>query len=177
MPLPVNQDVLRLQVPVHDPHLMRRLQSPDHLTHQGQREIGGQRAFPAEHLPEVPTLDVVHRDKLLAVGLTESVWILREVHRQVADPALAFLDWQAFYEARRGLFFWEAFVTSGAKGETHVADAEVAVDYFKERMPDITGANAVHEQTVHSLIGAALLRTRWSNDLTLLDTACIVIKA
>jgi len=76
-----------------------------------------------------------------------------------------------------GLFLWEAFVTADAKGRTHAADAEIAVDCFAGRLPDIPAANAVQETSVHSLIGAALLRTGWSTDLGLLETPCVVIRA
>jgi hypothetical protein len=58
-----------------------------------------------------------------------------------------------------------------------VADAEIAVRRFAAHLPDIAEANAIHEATVYSLIGAALLRTGWSPDLSLLETSCVVIKA
>ena len=113
----------------------------------------------------------------LAAGLTESAWILQEVHRHLKATVSPFLEWGAFTQAPLGLFLWEAFVTGHAKGETHTADAEIAVRCFTQHLPDITAANAIEETSVYSLIGAALLRTGWSTDLRLLETPCVVIRA
>ena len=63
------------------------------------------------------------------------------------------------------------------KGESNVADAEIAVRCFAGHLPNIPAANAVWEDSVHSLVGAALLRTGWSTDLGLLEAPCVVIKA
>ena len=114
---------------------------------------------------------------VLAAGLTEAIWVLREVRRQVHKDVPAFLDWIAFTDSGRGLFLWEAFVTAGAKAETHVGDAEIAVRCFADHLPNIPAANAIEETSVYSLIGAALLRTGWSTDLRLLETPCVVIRA
>lgn len=113
----------------------------------------------------------------LVVGLTEVVWVLQEVRRLAQAGVEAFLDWQAFRASKGGLFVWEAFVTSQVKGKSHTKDAEIAVRRFAAHLPDIAGADAIRENAVHSLIGAALLRTEWSRDLALLKKACAVIKA
>jgi hypothetical protein len=113
----------------------------------------------------------------LATGLTETVWILREIRRQIRSDVPAFVSWPVFREVGHGLFLWEAFVTSPAKGETNIDDAKIAVCSFAAKMPDILTANAIYETSVHSLIGAALLRTGWSTELSLLETPCVVIKA
>lgn len=113
----------------------------------------------------------------LATGLTESAWILREIRRRIRRNVKPFVDWSAFCEAGRGLFLWEAMVTGSAKGDTHTADAENAVRSFAARMSDLAGANAISETNVHSLIGAALLRTGWSTELSLLQAPCLVIRA
>ncbi len=89
------------------------------------------------------------------------------MHRHLKATVSPFLDWEAFTQAPLGLFLWEAFVTGHAKGETHTADAEIAVRCFTRHLPDITAANAIEETSVYSLIGAALLRTGWSTDLAL----------
>jgi len=112
----------------------------------------------------------------LATGLTETVWILHQVRQKLESPVPAFLDWNEFQSCNHGLFLWEAFVTGQAKGGSHQADADIAVRAFASALPDIPAANAVHADNVHSLIGAALLRTGWSSDLTLLSTSCVVIK-
>ena len=112
----------------------------------------------------------------LAAGLTEAVWILQEVKELVASAVPAYVSWSTFREAERGLFLWEAFVTGSAKSVSHVDDAKVAVRCFVEALPQIDEANAIHEDNVQSLIGAALIRTGWSSDASLLATPCIVLK-
>ena len=115
----------------------------------------------------------------LATGLTEVVWILKEIREWVPTTAGAFLDWKQFSEAGEGLFLWEAFVSGEAKaqgGQLHSEDAEIAVRSFLAALPNPTRANAIHEADVHSLIGAALLRTGWTTATELLATPCLVIK-
>jgi len=113
----------------------------------------------------------------LTVGLTETVWILRAVRVLLHGGVQPFLEWRAFWRSGRGLFVWEAFVSSTAKGKTHAGDAVIAVRRFVACLPDIAQANAIKSNAVHSLIGAALLRTGWSRDLSLLEMPCVVIKA
>lgn len=113
----------------------------------------------------------------LATGLTETVWILKQIHKKVHVNCPVYFDWIPFYESGKGLFIWEAFVTSKAKGESHSADAEIAVRLFSINLDNIPAANAIHEESVHSLIGAALLRVGWSTDIELLGKPCIVLKA
>lgn len=110
---------------------------------------------------------------VLVVGLTETIWILKRIRRRNVH---AFLDWGDFYKAGAGVFFWEAFVTGEAKSGSHIGDATVGVMTFAERVPSQVGS-LIEEEEVNSLIGAALLRTKWSKDLSLLETPCVVIKA
>jgi hypothetical protein len=113
----------------------------------------------------------------LATGLTQVVWILRQIRSRLHIPTPAFVSWQEFAAAESGLFLWEAFISGGAHGADHAADAETAVRCFAAALPDLDGANAIRSVNVHSLIGAALLRTGWSDDLGLLARPCVVIKA
>jgi len=113
----------------------------------------------------------------LVTGLTETVWVLRELRRLVSAGVAAFLEWEAFRASGTGLFLWEAFVTSGGKGSGHSHDAEIAVQRFLALIAELTQGNAVQQSgPVHSLVGAALLRTGWGTDLALLETPCLVIK-
>ena len=112
----------------------------------------------------------------LATGITETVWILDQIRRQLGSPIPAFLDWNEFRSCNHGLFVWEAFVTGQAKGGSHQADADIAVRAFASALPDVPAANAVHADNAHSLIGAALLRTGWSSDVALLGKTCVVIR-
>jgi len=113
----------------------------------------------------------------LATGLTETIWILKELRKKIRIKVQAFVNWSDFCGAGSGLFLWEAFVSGQAKEKDDLADAEKAVRSFTSVFPDIQEANAISEPNVHSLIGAALLRTGWSTDLSLLEVPCVVIKA
>ena len=114
---------------------------------------------------------------VLATALTECVWILRALRRQVSTKVSVFLTWDEFCEASGGLFLWEAFVSSRAKGKSHQDDAAIAVRSFAAQLPDLKQAIPIWEAVVHSLVGAALLGTEWSSDTSLLRKACLVIKA
>jgi hypothetical protein len=112
----------------------------------------------------------------LATGIVEVAWLLSELRRRWLD-ARAFLDWADFAAAGNGLFLWEAFVTDRAKATTHVDDAAVAVAAFRDALPDPRIANAVDAERPLSLLGSALVWSGWSDDLKLLRTPCLVIKA
>ncbi len=115
---------------------------------------------------------------VLASGLAQVVWILRGIRRSIGSGTPAFLEWNSFHRAGSGLFVWEAFVSSSGKGQNHADDAEIAVRAFLAALPDLNAANAIQCKTeVHSLAGAAILRTGWSDDVQLLSRPCIVIKA
>jgi len=114
----------------------------------------------------------------LATGLVEVAWVLRAIRAQLVRPESAFLAWPPFIQSRAGLFLWEAFVSGPQKRSSHVADAQVAVQAFAQGLPDPSTKNAVVcESPVHSLVGAALLRTGWSQNLALLAEPCLVLKA
>lgn len=130
----------------------------------------------------------------LATGLTEVAWCLARLReRCLADPAsaevTAFTSWTAFnlihtVKPMPALFLWEAFVTGKAKAKRdgdapkHIEDAEIGARSFMAALPDVDAANAIHcEGQVHSLLGAALLRTGWTEDVLALSLPCVVIKA
>lgn len=112
----------------------------------------------------------------LATGLTEVPWILMRIRARVGPNVPAFLNWKDFCGSSRGLFLWEAFVTGDAKGASHSGDAAVAVHEFRRVAPDIDDANAVRVPVAMSLLGAALLRSGWTEDLQVLEQTCVVIK-
>ena len=112
----------------------------------------------------------------LATGLTQVVWVLRAIRSQLEASVPATLSWTRF-KREGGLFLWEAFVSAEAKANGHAADALVAVQSFETALPDPTTSNAIQAREVHSLIGAAMLRTGWASDLALLAQPCLVIRA
>src|SRR5690606_30721030 len=101
-------------------------------------------------------------------GLVQVVWVLRRVAELVRAPRYATLHWREFVRAKRGLFLWEAFVTGAAKGKLHVDDASIGALAFERALADPMAASAIEPAEVHSLAGAALLRTGWSTQLDLL---------
>ena len=114
----------------------------------------------------------------LATGLTQVVWLLREIRRLAPGAHQAFVDWPLFRTHSSGLFVWEAFVSGTSKGITHAADALAAVKAFGAAMTQPLLLSAVTcPSEAYSLVGAALLRTGWSTDLALLSSHCIVIRA
>jgi len=114
----------------------------------------------------------------LATGLVQAVWVLQTIRAQLTSTNTAHLDWEAFSKAESGLFLWEAFVSGKGKTATHVSDAQAAVNAFADSLPNPMAFNAVTcTVPVHSLIGAALLRTGWSSTPAVMSMSCLVIKA
>ena len=112
---------------------------------------------------------------VLATGMVEATWILKEL-RQRQPGHSCYLDWSKFNEAKKGLFLWEAFVSGKAKSKSNWGDAQLAVKEFQNRLGD-GRLRATEEEPVLSLIGMALLRSRWSTDLRLLEQPCLVVKS
>ena len=116
----------------------------------------------------------------LATGLAEVSWILDRIRPKSERPEHhieAFLDWDPFESADRGLFIWEAFVTGKGKSGSHVGDARAAVEGFRCALRDPPLKSAVCPASrTRSLIGAALLWADWSSDIALLKEPCVVIK-
>lgn len=114
----------------------------------------------------------------LATGLVEVAWVLQTVRGHLDHPVPSFLAWEPFVSANSGLFLWEAFVTGAAKQSDHIADARVGAEAFMRALPSPMEANAVVCQSaVYSLVGAALLRTGWRSDLSILQEPCLVLRA
>lgn len=113
----------------------------------------------------------------LATGLSETVWVLERIRQDMTKPIVPTLDWQRFRDFDANLFLWEAFVTGNAKGIHHMNDAEIAAEKFWLCLEDIPGATAVTAEAPFSLIGAALLRSQLTADLSVLFEPCVVLRA
>ena len=114
----------------------------------------------------------------LATGLVQVAWVLQAIRRHLAGTVPSFVAWEPFVSANSGLFLWEAFVTGGAKQISHTADAQAGAEAFIRALPNPMKANAVVCQAaVYSLVGAALLRTGWSSDPSILQEPCLVVRA
>lgn len=123
---------------------------------------------------------------VLATGLAQVIWVLKEVRRILGEAPPSYLRWEKVPAAGPALYLWEAFVSGIANrppstddpcSGIHTSDAKLAVQAFLSALPNVDHANAVREDDVHSLIGAALLRTGWTKDVRVLEQACLVIRA
>jgi len=112
----------------------------------------------------------------LATGLVEVLWTLNAVAKHLARLPRATFDWAEF-QKEDCVFLREAFVTSSAKGDSHCHDAQIAVEAFRDALPNPGKKNAIEESEVLSLVGAAALRAGWATDAGTLSQRCIVIKA
>lgn len=112
----------------------------------------------------------------LATGLVETIWVMNRASEILRRAPVATLNWDNF-QSSDSVFLWEAFVTSASKGDSHSHDAKIAVETFCSALPNPMSANAIQESSVFSLIGAAAMRTGWSEDVSILSEPCLVIKA
>ena len=112
----------------------------------------------------------------LAIGLSETLWILTRIQRKIMTDVPVHFTWSSFVQSNAGLFLWEAFVTSRSKTDTHTGDAKLAVNQFYSYLPDPEVHNAITCSNPRSLIGAALLQSGLTDDLSLLNRPCLVIR-
>jgi hypothetical protein len=107
------------------------------------------------------------------------VWIFERIANVPGLCIQPTLDWSEFVAGAANLFIWEAFVSGRFKSATHWEDAKTAVESFWRayEQPGIIEANAVTAQNPYSLVGAALLRSGLTTDLSVLSKPCIVIKS
>lgn len=112
----------------------------------------------------------------LATGIVQCLWVMRRIRHILGYAPKPTFDWKEF-EDTNSVFFWEAFVTSGAKGSTHCQDAELALRAFLGVACTTEYVSAIQEPSVISLLGACAIRAGWSDDIELLRKPCLVIKA
>lgn len=114
----------------------------------------------------------------LTTGLVQVTWTLQRIRDSLRRSPSAYLSWSRFATTADGLFLWEAFVSGAAKSDQHVHDAQAGAEAFRDALPDPPAANAITcYGPVHSLIGAALLRTGWTDDIAVLLEPCMVLRA
>ena len=112
----------------------------------------------------------------LATALVIVPYVLRRL-RDKAPSVRAVLDWRQPPSNAGELLLFEAFVTSRSKGSDHVDDARLAARKFESACPYLDGSNAIAEEDCLGLLGAALLRTGWTTDLTVLESPVLVVMA
>lgn len=112
----------------------------------------------------------------LATGLVEVLWVMNAVTESLGYAPHAQFSWSEF-QTTDSVFLWEAFVTADAKGVSHADDAVIGITAFLNSLADFESSNAIDEDSVLSLVGAAALRANWSHDPQVLSEPCHVIKA
>ena len=114
---------------------------------------------------------------VLLMGMQQATWILRELNRKVTDMLRFTTDWRLWLKAEEPLLLcWEAFVSGPAHSDSHERDAATAVMAFRDAENDLESANAVTTESPFSLIGAAAIWAGWTDDLTVLEMPCLVLK-
>ncbi len=125
--------------------------NPSELTKA--REIEGNRAWSAGAGPYVTT-----------TGLVQTAWIFREIKNLLPNHDLtAYFDWHDFTQAKDGIFIWEALVSGDAHSESHVKDAETAVNAFSRYLKKgyLRGENGNSKDGAISLIQIGLELANW----------------
>jgi hypothetical protein len=112
----------------------------------------------------------------LATGLVQAAWVLRAIRARCPESDLH-LTWADLCASGQGLLIWEAFVSAGAKGMTHVDDATTAVAAFSAALPDPTTASAITADRPLSLAGTVGLWSGWLDEPIALHQVPLVIRA
>jgi hypothetical protein len=112
----------------------------------------------------------------LATGLVQVAWVLREIRNLAGTGHGSFCDWAEWRQAKGGLLLWEAFVSGTAKRQDHVGDAAAAVGAFSLLTDKHLDDAICREREVYSLVGAALLRTGWTQNVSALSRSCLVVR-
>lgn len=113
---------------------------------------------------------------VMATGLAQVPWLLREIRESVTDASL-YLRWDPFAAACRGLLLWEAFVSGSAKGQTHEEDATIGMEAFCAQLPAPGDANADETERPFSLVAAAALWAGWELPSDELRSPCVLVRA
>jgi len=115
---------------------------------------------------------------VLVTSLVTVPYVLSQI--KIRRPeAVATLDWKVPPVTPGHLLLWEAFVTDQRKDSEnrHVKDAQLAIRHFSAGIADPETFNSsIAEPDCLNLIGAALLRTGWSTDVSLLKCQCLVVR-
>jgi len=115
---------------------------------------------------------------VLATGLSECVWVFNRIRVQAEVKVQPSLCYDDFITRKANLFVWEAFVTSAAKGSSHEDDAKAAAYSFCKKWPKILEADLIKtNKPWYSLVGAALLRSGLTDDISILSQKCVVVKS
>jgi hypothetical protein len=112
----------------------------------------------------------------MATGLVQAAWVLAAIRARCPNDRLH-LEWPPFAAEGRGLLVWEAFVTAGSKGASHVDDATIAVNAFSSALPDPGVASSITAERPLSLAAAVALWSGWLDRADVLHSVPLVIRA
>lgn len=112
------------------------------------------------------------------LGVHQAAWILRSLYRLRGGKCRLTIDRTEWREAvsQPMIFCWEAFVSQGAHGNSHVQDAATAALEFVELEPELADVNVVTAEQPLSLIGTAALWSGWTDDISNLRAPALVIR-
>jgi hypothetical protein len=110
----------------------------------------------------------------LATGLVVVPHLLRRL-REKAPNATATVDWKHPPTRPGELLLFEAFVSGKSKGTSHADDACIAVRSFEAACANLYEASKLQHEDCFGLLGAALLRTGWTDDLSVLKAGVLVV--
>lgn len=110
-------------------------------------------------------------------------WLLDATRQQVARSVRGHVDWLSFVSARGDLVVWEAFVTGPAVMEREpsrplddMLDAAAGATALDHRLGQSENpVSDITEDRTYSLAAAALLRTGWTTDISVLFQQCLVV--
>ncbi len=112
---------------------------------------------------------------VLATGLAVIPYILSSI-RAASPTAVASLDYYNPPTSPGCLLLWEAFVSANEKGDSHQDDALIAAKAFQRACIDLPAFQKLQPESCFNLLGAMLLRTGWSTDLSLLEAETLVVR-
>lgn len=113
---------------------------------------------------------------VMATGLVQAAWLLREIRAAVGEPPLHF-RWSEFADHRAGLLVWEAFVNGKAKGADHEADARVGLEEFCNQLPEVGDPDADETEHPTNLIAAAAFWAGWDLAADAFRLPCTLVRA
>jgi hypothetical protein len=109
---------------------------------------------------------------VLTKALVIVPYILQQLRKRARDARPTFKWLEPLLG--RDLLLFEAFVTHTSES-SHIECAQLALTKFQKMRRDGTLQSAEQEPTLN-LLGAILLRMRWTDDLTVLSEPCLVVR-
>jgi hypothetical protein len=116
----------------------------------------------------------------LAFGIQQASYVMDQLARGLGQPISAGLDVAQFLHGGLDLVLWEAFVSLESKDpiapDPHVADARAAAEEFQRRASTGGIESDIADTDVLNLVAAPLIASGLTTDVSLLGSACTVVK-